>query len=93
MPRSVWKGPFVDPGLLRSILKSQDDKSAKGPIKIYSRRSLILPEFIGLEVDIYNGKDFQTVILKEEMIGHSFGEFAPTRKLFVPKEKKKNKKK
>ena len=93
MPRSVWKGPFVDPGLLRSILKNQDDKSAKGPIKIYSRRSLILPEFIGLEVDIYNGKDFQTVILKEEMIGHSFGEFAPTRKLFVPKEKKKNKKK
>jgi ribosomal protein S19 len=52
---------------------------------------MILPEFIGLEVDIYNGKSFQTILLKEEMIGHSFGEFAPTRKLFVPKEKKKEK--
>jgi small subunit ribosomal protein S19 len=91
MPRSVWKGPFVDPGLLRSILRSQNQKYAKGPIKIYSRRSMILPEFIGLEVDIYNGKSFQTILLKEEMIGHSFGEFAPTRKLFVPKEKKKEK--
>ena len=53
---------------------------------------MILPEFIGLEVEIHNGKSFQKVLLKEEMIGHSFGEFAPTRKIFVPKDKKKNKK-
>lgn len=93
MSRSVWKGPFVDTGLLRSVLRYQSDDSPKGPLKVYSRRSVILPEFIGLNVDIYNGKGFQTVLLKEEMIGHSFGEFAPTRKLFVPKEKKKNTKK
>nr|YP_009646599.1 ribosomal protein S19 [Chloropicon primus]QBX98470.1 ribosomal protein S19 [Chloropicon primus] len=90
MSRSVWKGPFVDFGLLRSVVKNQK-KPSKDPLKIYSRRSLILPEFVGLEVEIHNGKNFQKLLVKEEMIGHYFGEFAPTRKLFVPKEKKKNK--
>ena len=94
MSRSVWKGPFVDYGLIQSILKRQEseEKYPKGQLKIYSRRSIILPEFIGLEVEIHNGKTFQKVLLKEEMIGHSFGEFAPTRKIFVPKDKKKGKK-
>ena len=89
MSRSVWKGPFVDFGLLRSLMKKEKGEASKEPLKVYSRRSLILPEFVGLEVEIYNGKAFQKVLLKEEMIGHYFGEFAPTRKLFVPKEKKK----
>ena len=96
MSRSVWKGPFIDFGVLRSIIKKQNlspsGKSSKSPLRVYSRRSLILPEFVGLEVEIHNGKSFQKVLLKEEMIGHSFGEFAPTRKIFVPKDKKKNKK-
>nr|YP_009647069.1 ribosomal protein S19 [Chloropicon mariensis]QBX98717.1 ribosomal protein S19 [Chloropicon mariensis] len=92
MPRSAWKGPFVDFGLLRSIIKKQQSPKDKSLIKVYSRRSMILPEFVGLEVEIHNGKSFQKVLLKEEMIGHSFGEFAPTRKIFVPKDKKKNKK-
>tara|TARA_B100000524_G_scaffold348452_1_gene253061 strand:- start:1809 stop:2093 length:285 start_codon:yes stop_codon:yes gene_type:complete len=91
MSRSAWKGPFVDFGLLRSVVKSQSGKPSKDPLKVYSRRSLILPEFVGLEVEIHNGRGFQSVLIKEEMIGHYFGEFAPTRKMFVPKEKKKNK--
>ena len=95
MSRSVWKGPFIDFGVLRSIIKKQNlspsGKPSKGPLRVYSRRSLILPEFVGLEVEIYNGKEFQNILIKEEMIGHYFGEFAPTRKMFVPKETNKNK--
>jgi len=95
MSRSVWKGPFVDFGLLRSVVKKErsdaQKKGPKDPLKVYSRRSLILPDFVGLEVDIYNGRSFQKVLIKEEMIGHYFGEFAPTRKIFIPKDKVKNK--
>lgn len=84
MSRSLWKGPFLDYGLIRSFLKS----SKKEPMKVYSRRSIILPQFVGFEVEIYNGLKFHKIKIKEEMIGHYFGEFAPTRKTYVPKSKK-----
>ena len=67
MSRSVWKGPFVDFGLLRSVVKSQSGKPSKDPLKVYSRRSLILPEFVGLEVEIHNGRGFQSVLIKDHI--------------------------
>nr|YP_009647146.1 ribosomal protein S19 [Chloropicon maureeniae]QBX98824.1 ribosomal protein S19 [Chloropicon maureeniae] len=84
MTRSLWKGPFLDSGLIRTILRT--DPKGKVP-KIYSRRSVILPQFVGMEVEIYNGRSFQSVLITEKMIGHTFGEFALTRKPFVPKKK------
>ena len=90
MTRSVWKGPFVDMYLIKKA-EAVRSSGRNDVIKTWSRRSTILPEFVGLEVEIHNGRGFQSVLIKEEMIGHYFGEFAPTRKMFVPKEKKKNK--
>ena len=81
MPRSIWKGPFID----RAVLK-QTKKPHK---KIWSRRSVILPQFEGSTFNVYNGKDFIPVLVKEEMIGHKFGEFAQTRKVFTYKKTKK----
>ena len=78
MPRSVWKGPFVD----SYVLKKAEKASASGRsdvIKIWSRRSTILPQFVGLTFGVYNGKKHIPVNVTEEMIGHKFGEFAPTR--------------
>lgn len=78
MPRSVWKGPFVDGYVLK---KADAARSAerKGVIKIWSRRSTILPQFVGLTFGIHNGKKHIPVLITEDMIGHKFGEFAPTR--------------
>ncbi len=78
MSRSVWKGPFVDPSLLKKVekLKSQ---SRPLPIKTWSRKSTIIPEFIGVSFLIYNGKKFIPIKISEEMVGHKLGEFAPTR--------------
>ena len=84
MTRSLWKGPFLDSGLIRSYLNARAEGK---PLRVHSRRSIILPQFVGLEVEIYNGQKYQSVTIQEEMIGHSFGEFAPTRKVFVPKKK------
>ncbi|MFI5032848.1 MAG: 30S ribosomal protein S19 [Reyranellales bacterium] len=78
MARSVWKGPFVD-GFL---LKKADTSRASGRnevIKTWSRRSTILPQFVGLTFGVYNGHKFMPVIVTENMIGHKFGEFSPTR--------------
>ncbi len=78
MTRSVWKGPFVD----GYLLKKADVARASGRnqvIKIWSRRSTILPQFVGLTFGVYNGKKFIPVLVTEEMIGHKFGEFSPTR--------------
>ena len=78
MARSVWKGPFVD-GFL---LKKADTSRATGRnevIKTWSRRSTILPQFVGLTFGVYNGHKFMPVIVTENMIGHKFGEFSPTR--------------
>lgn len=78
MPRSVWKGPFVDGYLLKKAEVARN--SGKNQIiQIWSRRSTILPQFVGLTFGVYNGKKFIPVLVSEEMIGHKFGEFAPTR--------------
>ncbi|MDP3936168.1 MAG: 30S ribosomal protein S19 [Alphaproteobacteria bacterium] len=78
MARSVWKGPFVD----GYLLKKADGVRASGRkeiIKTWSRRSTILPQFVGLTFGVHNGKKFIPVIVSENMIGHKFGEFSPTR--------------
>jgi small subunit ribosomal protein S19 len=78
MARSVWKGPFVDGYLLKKaeVARASGRSSV---IQIWSRRSTILPQFVGLTFGVYNGKKFIPVLVSEEMIGHKFGEFAPTR--------------
>ena len=78
MARSVWKGPFVD----GYLLKKADEARASGRnavIKTWSRRSTILPQFVGLTFGVYNGHKFVPVMVTEDMIGHKLGEFSPTR--------------
>jgi small subunit ribosomal protein S19 len=79
MGRSLKKGPYVDPKLMKKIQKARAS-GATTPIKTWSRRSTITPEFIGLKFLVHNGKDFLPVSVREEMVGHKLGEFAPTRK-------------
>ena len=78
MARSVWKGPFVDLYLLKKAETAQDANSS-APIKTWSRRSTILPQFVGLTFGVYNGHKFVPVSVNEDMVGHKLGEFAPTR--------------
>ncbi|MFN5882191.1 MAG: 30S ribosomal protein S19 [Burkholderiales bacterium] len=78
MARSVKKGPFVDDHLIRKVDKAQATKDKK-PIKTWSRRSTILPEFIGLTIAVHNGKSHIPVFVDENMVGHKLGEFALTR--------------
>ena len=79
MARSVWKGPFVDLYLLKKAETAQDAGNRAGPIKTWSRRSTILPQFVGLTFQVYNGQKFIPVSVNEDMVGHKLGEFAPTR--------------
>ena len=89
MARAVWKGPFVDASLLKKVekLKSQANPT---PIKTWSRKSTIIPEFVGISFLIYNGKKFISIKISEEMVGHKLGEFAPTRQFsgHTPADKK-----
>jgi len=78
MARSLKKGPFVDHFLMAKIEKLSSDQKKK-PIKTYSRRSMIVPEMIGLNFEVHNGKKFIPVFISENMVGHRLGEFAPTR--------------
>ena len=78
MGRSIKKGPFVEASLLDKIQKAKDAKS-KAPIKTWSRRSMITPEFVGLTFNVHNGKIFNPVFVTENMVGHRLGEFALTR--------------
>ena len=78
MSRSVKKGPFIDGHLLKKIEEANRNQSKK-VIKTWSRRSTIFPEAIGLTFAVYNGKKFIAVYVSENMVGHKFGEFAPTR--------------
>ncbi len=78
MARSVWKGPFVDGFLLKKAEKARQS-TRNEIIKIWSRRSTILPQFVGLTFGVYNGNKFLPVSVTENMIGHKFGEFSPTR--------------
>ncbi|WP_422057123.1 30S ribosomal protein S19 [Sphingomonas sp.] len=79
MARSVWKGPFVDLHLLKKAEVAQENSGRGGPIKTWSRRSTILPQFVGLTFSVYNGRKFVPVSVNEDMVGMKLGEFAPTR--------------
>ena len=89
MSRSIWKGPFVDPSLLKKVEKLKD-QSNKTPIKTWSRKSTIIPEFVGYSFLIHNGKKFIPIKISEEMVGHKLGEFSPTRQFsgHTPADKK-----
>ena len=90
MARSVWKGPFVD----GYLLKKAEIATASGRndvIKIWSRRSTILPQFVGLTFGVYNGRKHIPVSISEDMVGHKFGEFAPTRTYYGHAADKKSK--
>ena len=81
MPRSVKKGPFVDDHLLKHA-QAAIDGASKRAIKTWSRRSTILPEFVGLTFAVHNGRKFVPVFVTDNMVGHKLGEFAPTRTYF-----------
>ncbi|MBO5725417.1 MAG: 30S ribosomal protein S19 [Lentisphaeria bacterium] len=78
MARSIKKGPFVDYHVIEKVEK-MEKSGAKKPIKTWSRRSMILPDFVGHTFNVHNGKTFATVFVTENMVGHRLGEFAPTR--------------
>lgn len=78
MARSLRKGPFVDEHLIQKVLRAQESKDRK-PIKTWSRRSVIVPEMIGLTIAVHNGRAHVPVSINENMIGHKLGEFAVTR--------------
>ena len=89
MSRSVWKGPFVDPSLLKKVEKLKNTPSA-APIKTWSRKCTIIPDFVGHSFLIHNGKKFIPIKISDEMVGHKLGEFAPTRQFsgHTPADKK-----
>ena len=78
MPRSLKKGPYVEEKLLKKV-EAMARSPRKQPIKTWSRRSMITPEFVGLTFSIHNGKTFLPIFITENMVGHRLGEFAPTR--------------
>ncbi len=78
MPRSIKKGPFVDAPLMEKV-DAMNSKNEKRIIKTWSRRSMILPDFVGHTFSVHNGKVFINVFVTENMVGHRLGEFAPTR--------------
>ena len=89
MARSIWKGPFVEESLIKKVEKEKNNPNRK-PIKTWSRKSTILPDFVGISFLIYNGKKFIPITISEVMVGHKFGEFAPPRQFFghTPADKK-----
>ncbi len=78
MGRSLKKGPFVDPKLLKKIL-DQGERGVNEPIKTWSRACTIIPEFVNHTFMVHNGKEFKKVFVTENMVGHKLGEFSPTR--------------
>ena len=78
MPRSVKKGPFIDLHLLRKVEKTLRESSKK-PIKTWSRRSMIIPQMVGMTISVHNGKEHVPVFVTENMVGHKLGEFSLTR--------------
>ncbi len=78
MGRSIWKGPFVEGYVLKKAEKARES-GRNEVIKIWSRKSTILPQFVGLTFGVYNGKKHIPVLVSEEMIGQKFGEYSPTR--------------
>ncbi len=78
MPRSIKKGPFVDHHLMKKVEDAVANK-VKRPIKTWSRRSMVLPDMVGLTIAVYNGRQHIPVLVTENMVGHKLGEFSPTR--------------
>ena len=89
MSRAVWKGPFVEESLMKKV-DNYKANSKKSPIKTWSRKSTIIPDFVGVSFLIYNGKKFIPITVSEDMVGHKLGEFSPTRTFFghTPADKK-----
>ncbi|MDQ7080378.1 MAG: 30S ribosomal protein S19 [Paracoccaceae bacterium] len=92
MARSTWKGPFVDSYVLKKA-EAARESGRKDVIKIWSRRSTILPQFVGLTFGVYNGRKHIPVLVTEEMIGQKFGEYSPTRTYYGHAADKKAKRK
>jgi len=78
VPRSVKKGPFIDYHLLNKVTAARDSNN-KRPIKTWSRRSMVVPDMVGLTIAVHNGRQHVPVLVTENMVGHKLGEFAPTR--------------
>jgi len=78
VPRSIKKGPFVDHHLYKKVQTAKENND-KRPIKTWSRRSMILPDMVGLTIAIHNGRDHVPIFISENMVGHKLGELAPTR--------------
>ncbi len=81
MPRSLKKGPYVEPKLLKKVLATQETHSGR-VIKTWSRRSTIIPEMVGITLAVHNGKKFIPVFISENMVGHKLGEFSATRTFY-----------
>jgi len=82
LPRSLSKGPFVDDHLLKKVKVAKESGDRK-PIKTWSRRSTIIPEMVGLTLQVHNGRKFIPIFINENMVGHKLGEFSPTRTFFA----------
>ena len=78
MPRSIKKGPFIDSHLSKKIEKAAVNNDRR-PIKTWSRRSMVVPDMLGLTIAIHNGRNHIPILISENMVGHKLGEFAPTR--------------
>jgi len=78
MTRSIWKGPYIHPSLLKHVERAISENSKK-PIKTWSRASMILPQMVDFTFHVHNGNKFIPVVVNEYMVGHKLGEFAPTR--------------
>jgi small subunit ribosomal protein S19 len=78
VPRSVSKGPFIDDHLMKKVIVAAAEKTRK-PIKTWSRRSMVVPDMIGLTIAVHNGKQHVPIFITEDMVGYKLGEFAPTR--------------
>jgi len=81
MPRSLKKGPYVEPKLMNKVLVAQESRSNR-VIKTWSRRSTVVPEMVGITLAVHNGRKFLPVFISENMVGHKLGEFSPTRTFY-----------
>ena len=81
MPRSLKKGPYIEPKLMNKVLVTQETRSSR-VIKTWSRRSTIVPEMVGITLAVHNGRKFVPVFISENMVGHKLGEFSPTRTFY-----------
>jgi len=81
MPRSLKKGPYIEPKLMQKVLVAQETRSGR-VIKTWSRRSTIIPEMVGITLAVHNGRKFVPVFVSENMVGHKLGEFSPTRTFY-----------